>query len=100
MVPAPGGFTKRQTALVRDFGANGLACTPSYALTIAEELHETEYRVEGGSPRYGIFGAEPWPESLRTRLQETIGLIAVRARARPRVQSMRASCKEGWGDCW
>lgn len=77
VVPASGGFTKRQTTLLQDFGAAGLSCTPSYAVNLAETL-----LAEGVEPgqlalRYGIFGAEPWSEAMRERIELLLGIDAV-----------------------
>src|SRR5574337_247309 len=38
VVPVSGGNTERQIMLLQDFGAKIIACTPSYALTLAEAL--------------------------------------------------------------
>ncbi len=77
VVPASGGFTKRQTTLLQDFGAAGLSCTPSYAVNLAEAL-----LAEGIEPgqlalRFGIFGAEPWSEEMRKRIETLLGIDAV-----------------------
>ncbi len=76
VVPMSGGNTPRQAMLIRDFGARVLCCTPSYALTIAEEFER-----QGIDPRdlplaYGIFGAEPWSDALRAEIERRLGLVA------------------------
>jgi phenylacetate-CoA ligase len=75
VVPASGGNTPRQVMLLRDFGAVGLCCTPSYALNIADALAESG-GLEGVRLRYGIFGAEPWSEELRDALDRRLALTA------------------------
>ncbi|MGQ9676326.1 MAG: phenylacetate--CoA ligase family protein, partial [Chloroflexota bacterium] len=81
VVPVSSGNTERQVMLMRDFGATGLVCTPSYALHIAEAL-----RAEGRDPhsggvnglklRVGLFGAEPWSENMRREIESKLGISA------------------------
>lgn len=77
VVPVSSGSTLRQILLLQDFRPHGLACTPSFALYIGETLRE-----QGGDPaalglHYGLFGAEPWTEAMRARLQNLWGCPAV-----------------------
>jgi len=76
VVPMSGGQTKRQITLIDDFRPSGLACTPSYALHIAEEMQALGLDPSRSSLRYGLFGAEPWSQALRQRLESTWGLRA------------------------
>ena len=76
VVPMSAGNTPRQATLIRDFGARVLCCTPSYALTLAEEFER-----QGVDPRelplsYGIFGAEPWSDALREEIERRLNLAA------------------------
>lgn len=75
VVPVSGGNTPRQAMLLRDFGAVGLCCTPSYALNIADALSETG-GLEDVKLEYGVFGAEPWSEGMRRELDSRLGLVA------------------------
>ncbi|MBX6351096.1 MAG: phenylacetate--CoA ligase [Clostridia bacterium] len=77
VVPASGGFTQRQVELIVDLGANGLCCTPSYALQIAETMREMGVDPEKLALRYGIFGAEPWTEAMRRQIESELHLDAV-----------------------
>lgn len=77
VVPASGGFTKRQVMLLMDLQAHGLSCTPSYALNIAETLAEMGIQPGALRLRYGIFGAEPWTEVMRQRIEEALDIDAV-----------------------
>jgi len=78
VVPAATGNTKRQIMLMKDFGTTVIACTPSYALYLCEAV-----KAEGLDPkkdlrlRIGLFGAEPWSEEARKKIQETFGLLAI-----------------------
>jgi len=75
VVPASGGNAALQIELMADFGANGLACTPSFALVLAEQAAEAGL-LERIPLRYGIFGAEPWSEGLRDKLESAWGIDA------------------------
>jgi phenylacetate-CoA ligase len=73
VVPASVGNTQRQVQLLEDLGAEILCCTPSYALTIADQVHDpSRLRL-----RAGIFGAEPWTEGMREAVERALGLTAV-----------------------
>ncbi len=75
--PISGGNTKRQLMFLKDMGATILASTPSYALYLAEEalangyVPKEEFRL-----RLGMFGAEPWSEEARTKIQDGLNLRA------------------------
>lgn len=76
VIPMSGGNTQKQLMLMQDFGSTQLACTPSYALYLGEAL-----AAEGKTPddiklKSGIFGAEPWSESLRQKIQEKLRIKA------------------------
>ncbi|MBV9424124.1 MAG: phenylacetate--CoA ligase [Solirubrobacterales bacterium] len=78
VVPVSGGLTSRQAVLLADLGAQVLASTPSYALTIAQAL---ENRGDAGRARprleLGLFGGEPWTEAMRAEIERALGLAAV-----------------------
>ncbi|MGC8936284.1 MAG: phenylacetate--CoA ligase family protein [Candidatus Methanomethylicaceae archaeon] len=71
VIPASTGNTKRQLKLMKDLGTTVICCTPSYGLYLAESAKD-----EGLDPkkdlkiRVGVFGAEPWSENTRRRLEE------------------------------
>ena len=75
-VPASTGNTKRQVALLRDFGATFILCTPSYALTIAEYIEENHIPPEEFKLKYGFFGAEPWTEAMRAEIERRLHVQA------------------------
>jgi phenylacetate-CoA ligase len=77
VVPISGGGTERQVSLIRDFGANILCATPSYALNIAEVAEASGFDLRRSPLRCGVFGAEPWSEALRSNLQDRLGIKAV-----------------------
>jgi phenylacetate-CoA ligase len=78
VVPVSGGMTPRQVTLIRDLKPDILTCTPSYAIRLGEALAEAGAGPSQGlSLRAGIFGAEPWTEELRRRLEELLGIRAL-----------------------
>ena len=76
VVPVSGGSTKRQVQLMRDFGATGLTCTPSYALYLAETGREIGIDLRELPLRVGVFGAEPWTEEMRAEIERKLGISA------------------------
>ncbi|MCL2504565.1 MAG: phenylacetate--CoA ligase [Coriobacteriia bacterium] len=75
-VPASGGNTKRQVKMLKDLGVNLLACTPSYALRIAETMQEMGVDADEMALHGGVFGAEPWSEQMRTQIENGLGIRA------------------------
>jgi len=77
-VPISGGNTERQLMLIKDFGTTMLACTPSYALNIADyiENKRPDYKIKDTSLRCAILGAEPWTEAMRTEIETRLGIEA------------------------
>jgi len=77
VVPMSGGATERQVALLQDFGANVLCATPSYALNIAEVAAGMGVDLRRPSLRIGVFGAEPWSESMRRVIEAQLDIKAI-----------------------
>lgn len=77
VVPVSGGNTERQVMLLQDFGSRVIACTPSYALTLAEALEAKGIRPGELPLRYGVLGAEPWTEAMRDEIERRLGIQAV-----------------------
>lgn len=77
VIPISGGNTKRQVMIMRDFGSTVLTCTPSYALVIGETLEEMGLTPQDIFLKYGVFGAEPWSESMRLEIEKKLGISAV-----------------------
>ena len=74
VVPASTGNTEKHARLIRDLGITGIACTPSYALYLAETMEKMGITKEQIKLRVGAFGAEPWTEKMRDEIQERLGL--------------------------
>jgi phenylacetate-CoA ligase len=77
VIPTSTGRTQNQIMLLRDFGANILLCTPSYALSLAYELDELSLSEKDLNLAIGIFGAEPWTEQLRAQIESKLGISAL-----------------------
>jgi len=77
VIPVSGGMTERQVQLMRDFKPGILMCTPSYALVIADEFVRQGLDPAQCTARVGIFGAEPWTESMRAEIEKRLGLAAL-----------------------
>ncbi len=76
-VPMSGGNTKKQIMLMQDFGTTILACTPSYALYLAETIEEMGIPRDSLKLTGGVFGAEPWTEAMRTEIEQRLGILAI-----------------------
>ena len=74
VVPVSGGMTSRQVTLIKDLQPDILTCTPSYAIRLGEALADAGVRP---ALTAGIFGAEPWTNELRARLNDLLGLSAL-----------------------
>ncbi|MFC9810448.1 phenylacetate--CoA ligase PaaK [Streptomyces virginiae] len=77
VVPASGGMTDRQVRLIEDFRPEVIMVTPSYMLTLLDEMERQGIDPRGTSLRTGIFGAEPWTEEMRREIEERLGMDAV-----------------------
>jgi len=76
VVPISAGNTRRQLQLMSDFGSTVLACTPSYALHLADALSEFGYSLSDMKLKTGVFGAEPFSENMRLELEKKWGIKA------------------------
>ncbi len=77
VIPVSGGNTKRQLQIMKDFGSTILACTPSYALYLAEEMEEMRIDRSELKLKAGVFGAEPWSGNMRKEIEERLGITAL-----------------------
>jgi phenylacetate-CoA ligase len=77
VIPVSGGNTTRQLQLMVDFGSTILACTPSYALYLAEAIEEAGIRRDQLKLRAGVFGAEPWTENMRKEIEQKLNIKAI-----------------------
>ncbi len=77
VIPISGGNTDKQILLMQDFGTSVIACTPSYALYLAEVMKEMGVSPESLKLRIGIFGAEPWSENMRKEIETKLKIKAI-----------------------
>lgn len=74
MIPASTGNTEKHIRLIRDLKITGIACTPSYAMYLAEVMEKMGLTKNDLGLRIGAFGAEPWTENMRKEIEERLGL--------------------------
>ena len=74
-IPISAGNTPRQIQTMIDFGSTVLCCTPSYAMYLGETIEEMGVKDQL-KLKAGIFGAEPWTEEMRRKIEEKLGLKA------------------------
>ncbi|MFW5730636.1 MAG: phenylacetate--CoA ligase family protein [Desulfonatronovibrionaceae bacterium] len=77
ILPVSGGATKRQVMLMKDFGPTVICCTPSYALHLYETALANGISIDDLKLRVGIFGAEPWTETMRQDIQNKLQIKAL-----------------------
>ena len=76
VVPVSGGNSERQIMLMRDFGATAVSCTPSYFLHLIEAAAAQGVDMKNLPVRVGIFGAEPWTDEMRIRIEQEANIEA------------------------
>ena len=77
VIPFGGGQTEKQVQLIQDFRPDIIMVTPSYMLSIADELERQGIDPAQCSLRIGIFGAEPWTNDMRSAIEKRMGIDAV-----------------------
>ncbi len=77
VIPFGGGQTERQVQLITDFKPEIIMVTPSYMLAIADEFERQGLDPKGSSLRLGIFGAEPWTDSMRREIESRLPIDAI-----------------------
>jgi phenylacetate-CoA ligase len=77
VIPMGGGNTEKQVQLIREFRPTMIMATPSYMLTIADELQNQGIEPASCSLRIGVFGAEPWTNEMRREIETRLGIDAI-----------------------
>jgi phenylacetate-CoA ligase len=77
VIPISGGNTQRQIQLMQDFGSTVIACTPSYALFLAEAMADAGISTVSLKLKAGVFGAEPWTEEMRHEIEDKLKIKAI-----------------------
>ncbi len=75
VIPMSSGNTALQIQTMIDFGSTALCCTPSYAMYLGEEVQRMGVKDQL-KLKVGIFGAEPWSEDMRHKIEEALGIKA------------------------
>ena len=76
VVPMSGGMTERQVQLIHDFKPDAIMVTPSYMLALLDGFLKAGIDPRTTSLKYGIFGAEPWTNAMRTEIEQAFALDA------------------------
>lgn len=76
VIPMSGGNTQRQLMVMKDFGVTAICCTPSYFLHLIDQAPEAGVNIRELPLRVGVFGAEPWTESMRRCIEADSGIKA------------------------
>ena len=76
VIPVSGGNTDRQIMLMRDFGVTAVCATPSFFVHLVEKAGEMGVDLKALPLRTGVFGAEPWTDGMRERIQADTGIEA------------------------
>ncbi len=74
VIPASTGNTEKHIKLIRDLEITGIACTPSYALYLAETLDKLGVDKKDIKLRVGALGAEPWTDNMRKEIEDRLGV--------------------------
>jgi phenylacetate-CoA ligase len=77
VIPVAGGQTERQVQLIKDFEPDIIVVTPSYMLSIMDEMERQNINPRSTSLKVGIFGAEPWTEDMRAEMETRLDMHAV-----------------------
>jgi phenylacetate-CoA ligase len=93
VVPVSGGMTERQLLLISDFRPEMICCTPSYALTLAQEFKNRGVSPGDISLRFAIVGAEPWSEAMRVEIDAGLGVRATNLYGLSEVIGPGVSCE-------
>ena len=77
VLPTSSGNSERQLELMKDLGTTAIACTPSYFLYMIEIARKVGINIrEDTKLKMGLFGAEPWSEELKKRIEDESGIKA------------------------
>lgn len=99
VVPASTGGTEKHVHLIKDLGVTGIACTPSYALHLAETMDQMGIDKDDLKLRVGAFGAEPWTNNMRSEIESRLGMKAYNIYGLSEIMgpcvSYECECQEG-----
>jgi phenylacetate-CoA ligase len=76
VIPMSGGQTEKQIQLITDFRPRAIMVTPSYFLSLLDEMERVGLDPRESSLEIGVFGAEPWTQALREEIEQRAGMHA------------------------
>jgi phenylacetate-CoA ligase len=76
VIPMSSGNTEKQIMIMQDYKSTALVCTPTYAITLADKMERMGIDPKSLSLKVGLFGGEPWSESMRKEIETRLGLSA------------------------
>jgi phenylacetate-CoA ligase len=76
VIPISGGNTDRQIMVMKDFGVTAICCTPTYFLHLIDRASQLGVDLKSLSLRAGVFGAEPWTQSMRKHIESVTNISA------------------------
>ncbi len=75
-IPMGGGNSEKQLMLIQDLGVTTICCTPSFFLRLMEVAAAKGVDLRKTSLKHGFFGAEPWTNEMRERIERETGIKA------------------------
>jgi phenylacetate-CoA ligase len=76
VIPISGGNTDRQLMVLKDFGVTAICSTPTYFLHLIDRAVQLGLDLKSLPLRVGVFGAEPWTDSMRRHIESATGIQA------------------------
>ena len=76
VIPISGGNTDRQIMVMKDFGVTAICCTPTYFLHLIDRAATLGVDLKALPLRVGVFGAEPWTDSMRRHIESATNIQA------------------------
>lgn len=76
VIPMGAGNTEKQIMIMQDYRTTALVSTPSYAVTVADQMERMRIDPKSLSLKVGLFGGEPWSESMRREIESRLGISA------------------------
>jgi len=76
VIPMSGGNTDRQIMVLKDFGVTAICCTPTYFLHLIDRAQQLGVDMKALPLRAGVFGAEPWTQSMRKHIESVTNIAA------------------------
>ena len=91
IIPMGGGQTEKQLQLIEDFEPDVIVVTPSYMMTVLDEMERHGIDPAATSLKVGVFGAEPWTEDMRREMEQKVCLLYTSPSPRDRTSSRMPS---------